>query len=114
MTTAAAYPWENDPESVRAAKRAVEKHLLELGPEQGKEFIGSGIRVTAEFLRVANDIGQEAALEAARQWSEAAPVIILYFLDTIHTLGGLGEFSAKAAGLIDSDGNIVKAGKETQ
>ena len=58
MTTAAAYPWENDPESVRAAKRAVEKHLLELGPEQGKEFIGSGIRVTAEFLRVANDIGQ--------------------------------------------------------
>ena len=90
------YPWEQDPDSVRLAKRKVEDHLMSLDEDTRRKFIDAGMRTTAAFLAEAQKTNTESALKELEKAHSMAPAIVLYFIDTIHTLGGLGEFTHKA------------------
>jgi hypothetical protein len=69
--------------------RGVIRALNGLPEPEAKATIESMLRVTREFMRRAQQVGPDAALIEAREWSEAAPAVILLVLQYIDYFAGL-------------------------
>lgn len=71
----------------RMAKRTIEHRIITLQGDERREFIRAGLDLTKEFYRIAFTEGREVAMQTVADWHDMAPAIVLYWTDTLNTLG---------------------------
>lgn len=69
--------------------RGVIRALNSLPASEAEATIESMLRVAREFMRRAQQVGPDAALTEARDWSEAAPAVILLVLQYIDSFAAI-------------------------
>ena len=78
---------EPDEWAVRMAKRTIEHRMLTLQGDERREFIRAGLDLTKEFYRIAFAEGRDVAMRTVTEWHDQAPAVVLYWTDTLATLG---------------------------